>query len=184
MFPSSFLYAKNVIIVAQKVRNVSSVWLCVAPKWWTGPLTGCCTLTGVINTSFYELSNFLYKIRQPFPELLQPACILCCTFHGGASENMPVVLRVCPCPTSRSSHVPYLMGTSHCSWVWARSGKVGLREWVQVVAGLVSCSGTPDVRCRILGMLQRQRGAFLSARSVLHAKGTVPERSRGKDSFL
>lgn len=156
----------------------------VAPKLWTTPLTGCCTLTDVINMSFYELSNFLYKIRRPFPELLQPACILCCTFHGGASENMPAALRVCPCPTSSSSRVPYLMGTSHCSPVWARSGRVGLREWVQVVAGLVSCSGTPDVRRGILGMLQRQRGAFLSARSVRRAKGTVPERPRGKDSFL
>lgn len=59
-----------------------------------------------------------------------------------------------------------------------------MTEWVQVVAGPVSCGAALDVRCRILGMLQRQEGAFLSARPVLRAKGNVPERPRGKDSFL
>lgn len=36
-----------------------------------------------------------HQISEVFPELLQPACALCCTFHGRASENMPDVPRVC-----------------------------------------------------------------------------------------
>lgn len=65
-----------------------------------------------------------------FPELLRPAFILCCTFHGGASENRPVGLRVCPCPTSGSGRVFYLMGTSDCCRGRACSVRVGFRERV------------------------------------------------------
>lgn len=49
--------------------------------------------------------------------------------------------------------------------VWTVLGDGGQREWVQVAAGLFSCSNmAADVCCRMLGMLQRQRGALLSAR--------------------
>lgn len=94
---------------------------------------------------------------------------------------MPDMLSVCPCPTSSSRRVPGVMGTSCCSWVFGHRAGLGCGSGCSL---RLDSSPAVGLRTFAPGMQRRQRGAFLSACSALHAKGTVPERPRGKTLFL
>ena len=119
----------------------------------------------------HHLLNFLHK--SSFPRIVAACITLCCTFHRRPQRTCLVILS----PARTASY----MGTSHSFSVWAHFGGWSWRQWVQVADEHVSCEGDSG------GSLQDALSAAETERRILIclfcAKGTVPERQRGKDAF-
>lgn len=131
--------------------------------WWTSPLTGCPTLTEVINIFFYELPPQDKTWKRLFLRIV--AACMRCVAHSMAEPQrtymyMPVVLHACPCPTCPlfAGNVSLFLRLS------TLGGRVGSR---QRGAGRLWDSGAFAA-----GYLEccRNRGA----RSYQHAQRSVP----------
>lgn len=122
-------------------------------------------------------------LRQLFPVLSQPARILCRTFHGGASENMPsgllrasmshFYLQTRP---SGNGHVFIVLDCEHIGEGWGRG------ERAQDVSRTPPASATLDARSRTLAGAAETEGRTLI--SPHGAKGAKPERPGGSGSLL
>lgn len=133
-----------------------------------------------MNASFYELPNFLRKIRLwnwLFPELLRPACILSRAFQdGGLRETNVHACRASHVRPRPTSSVPLL------DWVLVIVLEV---EWTDEEGGGVKWAGCGSGRAgpdssRGLGLWGVRAAGYLEccrdrgARSYRHARCSVP----------